>query len=82
MQILFLIWALSKIGVYDKKISFLHCSVLARSQFGEATHAIYPEGSRREEGGWMETSFHVVEQWLEDSIKLKQRQEEKLYRVK
>ena len=58
------------------------CSVLERSQLREATHVIYPEGSHREDGGWMKTSFHVVEQWLEDSVKLKHRQEEKFYRVK
>ena len=65
-----------------KQIHFLYCRVLARSQLSEATHVIYPEGSRRDDGVWMKTTFHVVEQWLEDSIKLKQRQEEKLYRVR
>ena len=64
------------------QINFSFFSVLARSQFSEATHVIYPEGSHREDGDWTKTSFHLVEQWLEDSVKLKQRQEEKFYRVK
>ena len=51
---------------------------------GEASQreAGYSEGSQREAGNWTKTCFHVVESWLEDSVKLQQRQEEKIYRVK
>ena len=59
------------------------CRLLPASQISEATHVIYPEGGRInvEEKTKTETR-HVIEQWLEDSIKLKERQEEKLYRVR
>ena len=48
---------------------------------------IYPEENDCAKGGkWNEelvkNAFHVVDQWLEDSIKLKERQDEKLYRVR
>ena len=61
--------------------------LLPASQIREATHVIYPEGGsfmkvEVEEGGKRRKTHHVVEQWLEDSVKLKERQEEKLYRAK
>ena len=45
---------------------------------------IYPKGfSLTADGKTKKTTYHhVVEQWLEDSVKLKECQEEKLYRVK
>ena len=49
---------------------------------------IYPEANDCASNGgkWNEelakNAFHVVDQWLEDSIKLKERQDEKLYRVR
>ena len=49
---------------------------------------IYPAGGSitkvvEDEGKMRRTkTHHVLEQWLEDSVKLKERQEEKLYRVK
>ena len=51
---------------------------------GEGSHreAWDPDGSQRENGDWLKSSFHVMESWLEDSIKLQQRQEEKIYRVR
>ena len=53
------------------------------SQLGEATHVIYPEGSSGDfTGKSNKTTFHVIEQWLEDSIKLKECQEEKLYKLR
>ena len=66
-------------------------SILGKDEQSEATHVIYPEGRRQENdcakgGKWNEelvkNAFHVVDQWLEDSIKLKERQDEKLYRVR
>ena len=58
--------------------------LLASSQIREATHVIYPKGfSLTADGKTKKTTYHhVVEQWLEDSVKLKECQEEKLYRVK
>ena len=57
--------------------------MLPASRISEATHVIYPEGgsikSREEK---KRETHHVIEQWLEDSVKLKECQEEKLYRVK
>ena len=70
---------------------FTHRSILSKVEQSEATHVIYPEGGRQENdcangGEWNKESaknpFHVVDQWLEDSIKLKERQDEKLYRVR
>ena len=71
---------------------FTHRSILGKDEQSEATHVIYPEGGRQENdcanngGKWNEelakNAFHVVDQWLEDSIKLKERQDEKLYRVR
>merc|ERR1712223_1061071 len=56
---------------------------LPMSQLGEATHVIYPEGSSGDFAGKSnKTTFHVIEQWLEDSIKLKECQEEKLYKLR
>ena len=60
--------------------------MLSASRISEATHVIYPEGGsiiKVEEGKTKRTkTHHVIEQWLEDSVKLKECQEEKLYRVK
>ena len=58
--------------------------LLPSSQIREATHVIYPKGfSLTADGKTKKTTYHhVVEQWLEDSVKLKECQEEKLYRVK
>ena len=47
----------------------------------EATHVIYPEGGSIKVEGKTK-AHHVIEQWLEDSVKLKECQEEKLYRMK
>merc|ERR1712004_621072 len=56
---------------------------LPMSQLGEASHVIYPEGSSGDFAGKSnKTTFHVIEQWLEDSIKLKECQEEKLYKLR
>ena len=53
------------------------------SQLGEATHVIYPEGSSGDLAGKSnKTTFHVIAQWLEDSIKLKECPEEKLYKLR
>ena len=65
-----------------------HISILGKDDQSEATHVIYPEGNDCASNGgkWNEVlvknAFHVVDQWLEDSIKLKERQDEKLYRVR
>ena len=59
--------------------------MLPASRISEATHVIYPEGGSiksREEKEKKRKTHHVIEQWLEDSVKLKECQEEKLYRVK
>ena len=70
---------------------FTHRSILSKVEQSEATHVIYPEGGRQQnycaKGGkrneeLVKNAFHVVDQWLEDSIKLKERQDEKLYRVR
>ena len=59
--------------------------MLPASRISEATHVIYPEGGSiksQEEKEKKRKTHHVIEQWLEDSVKLKECQEEKLYRVK
>ena len=62
--------------------------LLSASRISEATHVIYPAGGSitkvvEDEGKTRRTkTHHVLEQWLEDSVKLKECQEEKLYRVK
>ena len=64
---------------------FTHRSILGKDGQSEATHVIYPEANDCANGAnWNEelNAFHVVDQWLEDSIKLKERQDEKLYRVR
>ena len=68
--------------------SITHRSILGKDEQSEATHVIYPEANDCASNGgkWNEelvkNAFHVVDQWLEDSIKLKERQDEKLYRVR
>lgn len=79
-------------GKHKMLNQFTHRSILSKVEQSEATHVIYPEGGRQEndcasnDGKWNEelvkNAFHVVDQWLEDSIKLKERQDEKLYRVR
>ena len=69
----------------QNKIMLTHLfRLLPSSQIREATHVIYPKGfSLTADGKTKKTTYHhVVEQWLEDSVKLKECQEEKLYRVK
>ena len=67
---------------FDSVLKHL-CRSLPMSQLGEATHVIYPEGSSGDLAGKSnKTTFHVIAQWLEDSIKLKECQEEKLYKLR
>ena len=68
----------------NKMMLKLFFRLLPSSQIREATHVIYPKGfSLTADGKTKKTTYHhVVEQWLEDSVKLKECQEEKLYRVK
>ena len=58
--------------------------LLSASRISEATHVIYPAGGSiiKEEKTRRTKTHHVLEQWLEDSVKLKECQEEKFYRVK
>ena len=74
-------------GKHKMLNQFTHRSILGKDEQSEATHVIYPEENDCAKGGkWNEelvkNAFHVVDQWLEDSIKLKERQDEKLYRVR
>ena len=67
---------------FDSVLKHL-CRSLPISLLSEATHVIYPEGSSGDfTGKSNKTTFHVIEQWLEDSIKLKECQEEKLYKLR
>ena len=47
----------------------------------QATHVVHPVGTERGEAG-AAGAKHVSSQWLQDSIKLKKVQDERLYRVK
>ena len=75
-------------GKHKMLNQFTHRSILGKDEQSEATHVIYPEENdcASNDGKWNEelvkNAFHVVDQWLEDSIKLKERQDEKLYRVR
>ena len=49
-------------------------------RLSETTHVIYPVGGKLIKGGV--NTKHISDQWLIDSIKLKEIQDERLYKIK